>query len=108
MPAKTGQEYMERLKRAKSSVYIHGEKVEDVTVHPAFRNVVRSMAALYDRQYEKPEKMLYRSPTTGQLVGMTFIQPTTIDELIARREATQEWARITGREEKRWSMCACA
>ncbi|MED3905881.1 4-hydroxyphenylacetate 3-monooxygenase, oxygenase component [Geobacillus thermodenitrificans] len=95
MPAKTGNQYMERLKQAKSSVYIHGEKVEDVTVHPAFRNVVRSMAALYDRQYEKPDKMLYRSPTTGQLVGMTFIQPTTIDELIARREATQEWARMS-------------
>jgi 4-hydroxyphenylacetate 3-monooxygenase len=95
MPAKTGKEYIERLKKAKSSVYIHGEKVEDVTEHPAFKNVIQSMARLYDLQYEKPDKMLYTSPTTGNPVGMTYIQPTTKEELIARREATQEWARTS-------------
>jgi 4-hydroxyphenylacetate 3-monooxygenase len=95
MPAKTGKEYIERLKKAKSNVYIHGEKVEDVTEHPAFKNVIQSMARLYDLQYEKPGKMLYTSPTTGNKVGMTYIQPTTKEELIARREATQEWARTS-------------
>ena len=95
MPAKTGEEYKKNLKKAKSAVYIHGEKVEDVTEHPAFKNVVQSMARLYDLQHEKPEKMLYRSPSSGEMVGITFIQPKTIDELIARRKATEEWARTS-------------
>ncbi len=56
MPAKTGKEYIERLKKAKNNVYIGGERVEDVTEHPAFKNVVQSMAKLYDIQHEKPEK----------------------------------------------------
>lgn len=96
MPAKTGKEYIERLKKANNNVYIHGERVDDVTEHPAFRNVIRSMAYLYDLQYEKQEKMLYTSPTSGNQVGKTFMQPTTIDELIARREAMTEWAKTSG------------
>jgi len=96
MPAKTGKEYIERLKKANNNVYIHGERVDDVTEHPAFKNVIQSMARLYDLQYEKPDKMLYTSPTTGDKVGMTFKVPETIDDLIARREAIQEWARTSG------------
>ncbi|WP_019415262.1 4-hydroxyphenylacetate 3-monooxygenase, oxygenase component [Paenisporosarcina sp. TG20] len=96
MPAKTGAQYIERLKKANNNIYIHGERVEDVTEHPALKNVVKSMARLYDLQYEKPDKMLYTSPTTGDKVGMTFLQPKTIDDLILRREAMQEWARTSG------------
>lgn len=96
MPAKTGQQYIDGLKKAKNNVYIHGERVKDVTEHPAFRNVIRSMARLYDLQYEKPEKMLYTSPTTGDQVGLSFIAPKTIDDLIARREMITEWARFSG------------
>lgn len=96
MPAKTGKEYIEGLKKANNNIYIHGERVEDVTVHPAFKNVIKSMANLYDLQYEKPEKMLYTSPTTGDKVGMTFLQPRTVDDLIKRREAMEEWARTSG------------
>ncbi|MEN2466180.1 4-hydroxyphenylacetate 3-monooxygenase, oxygenase component [Ornithinibacillus sp. FSL M8-0202] len=96
MPAKTGKEYIEGLKKANNNIYIHGERVEDVTEHPAFKNVIKSMANLYDLQYEKPEKMLYTSPTTGDKVGMTFLQPRTVDDLIKRREAMQEWARTSG------------
>ncbi|WP_078594073.1 4-hydroxyphenylacetate 3-monooxygenase, oxygenase component [Evansella clarkii] len=96
MPAKTGKEYIERLKKAKNNVYVHGEKVEDVTEHPAFKGVVKSMARLYDLQYEKPEKMLYTSPSSGEKVGMTFLQPKTIEDLIRRREAIQEWALTSG------------
>ncbi|RDI47940.1 4-hydroxyphenylacetate 3-monooxygenase, oxygenase component [Falsibacillus pallidus] len=96
MPAKTGAEYKERLKKAKNNIYIGGERVEDVTAHPAFKNVIQSMADLYDLQYEKEDKMLYTSPTTGQKVGMTFLQPKSIEDLIKRREAITEWALTSG------------
>src|ERR1700679_4328488 len=38
--------YLRSLKDARS-VYIDGEKVPDVTVHPTFRNASRSIARLY-------------------------------------------------------------
>ncbi|MBL5767156.1 4-hydroxyphenylacetate 3-monooxygenase, oxygenase component [Heyndrickxia sporothermodurans] len=96
MPAKTGKEYIERLKKANNNIYIHGERVNDVTEHAAFKNVIQSMAKLYDLQYEKEDKLLYKSPTTGEKVGMTFLQPKTIDDLIARRVAMTEWAKVSG------------
>lgn len=96
MPAKTGQEYISRLKAANNNIYIHGERVKDVTEHSAFKGVIKSMARLYDLQHEKADKMLYTSPLTGNSAGMTFLQPKTIDDLIKRREATQEWAMTSG------------
>ena len=50
MPAKTGAEYIAGLKERPREVWIRGERVEDVTTHPALRNGVRSVAALYDLQ----------------------------------------------------------
>ena len=39
----TGSEYLESLRDART-VYFHGERVKDVTTHPAFRNSARSIA----------------------------------------------------------------
>ena len=72
MGARTGKEYIEGIKERNTEVWIHGEKVDDVTIHPAFKNVVESVAGLYDLQHEKPEKMLYTSPTSGKKVGTFF------------------------------------
>lgn len=43
----TGAEYTQSLRDGRE-VYIDGERVKDVTSHPAFRNSVRSLARLYD------------------------------------------------------------
>ena len=48
MPAKTGAQYIDGLSQRPREVWIRGERVEDVTTHPALRNGVRSVAALYD------------------------------------------------------------
>ena len=48
MGARTGKEYIAEIKERKTEVWIHGEKVDDVTTHPAFKNVVESVAGLYD------------------------------------------------------------
>ncbi len=95
MPAKTGKDYIERLQKANNNIYIHGERVDDVTTHPKFKGVVKSMAKLYDMQHDNPERMLYTSPTTGHKVGKTFMVPETIEQLIERREAIMEWQSFT-------------
>lgn len=96
MGARTGQQYIDGLKERKSEVWIHGEKVEDVTTHPAFKNVVESVAGLYDLQHEKADKMLYTSPTSGKKVGLSFIAPKTKEDLFRRSEMHKEWAGFSG------------
>ena len=52
MPARTGQEYITGLRDRPREVWLNGERVKDVTTHPALRNGVRSVAALYDMQHD--------------------------------------------------------
>ena len=47
----TGAEYLESLRDGRE-VYIYGERVKDVTTHPAFRNSARSIARLYDALHD--------------------------------------------------------
>src|SRR5690242_16385323 len=58
----TGAEYIESLKDGRE-VYINGERVRDVTTHPAFRNSVRSLARLYDALHEPERKDVLTCPT---------------------------------------------
>ena len=53
MDCKTGAEHLASLRDGRA-VYIDGARVADVTTHPAFRNAVRSAAALYDFQALQP------------------------------------------------------
>jgi 4-hydroxyphenylacetate 3-monooxygenase len=43
----TGAEYLESLRDGRN-VYVQGEKVTDVTKHPAFRNCALSVSRMYD------------------------------------------------------------
>src|SRR5215831_1177521 len=98
MPARTGQEYITGLKEHPREVWIDGERVQDVTTHPALRNGVRSVAALYDMQYdpELQEAMTYTSPTTGHPVGLSFLVPRSMADLERRRHMMARWA---------WASC---
>ena len=97
MPARTGQEYIDGLRNRDVEVFIHGERVKDVTTHPAFRNGIDTLAALYDMQHETDghDDMTYISPTTRHRVGTSFIKPETVRDLEKRRSMMSTWARHT-------------
>ena len=82
MPAKTGAQYVSRLSERPCEVWLRGERIEDVTTHPALRNGVRSVADLYDMQHDSGlrQEMTYASPTNGKPVGLSFLIPRTVEE----------------------------
>ena len=47
MKLKTGAEYMESLKKLNPVIYYKGEKIKDVTSHPATAPHVRAAAMTY-------------------------------------------------------------
>ncbi len=99
MGARTGQDYIERLRSSSPTIQIHGETLTGgVPDHPAFRNVVRSYADLYDLQHqpELRDRMTYESPTSGERVGCSFMVPETHDDLARRREMMKVWADFSG------------
>ena len=95
MPARTGDAYIKGLREQAAEVYIHGERVADVTTHPALRNGVRTLARLYDMQHEPAlrNEMTYASPTSGERVGLSFIMPKSHEDLERRRVMMRHWAR---------------
>jgi aromatic ring hydroxylase len=93
----TGAEYLEQLRDGRE-VYIYGERVRDVTTHPAFRNTARMVARLYDALHDERRKSRLLLPTDTGSGGFThafFKAPKSMDDLIAGRNAIAEWARIT-------------
>ncbi|NUR98522.1 MAG: Pyoverdin chromophore biosynthetic protein pvcC, partial [Kribbellaceae bacterium] len=47
----TGAEYLDSI-RDDREIWIYGERVKDVTEHPAFRNPARMTARLYDALHD--------------------------------------------------------
>ena len=97
MPARTGAQFIAGLQENPPNIYINGKKVEDVTAYPGFRNGINTMARLYDMQHDAKirDEMTYTSPTSGDRVGLSFIKPTTSQELEQRRVMITNWARVT-------------
>lgn len=94
MAARTGEEFLDGLRQQPREVYIEGELVRDVTSHRAFRNVLSSVAHLYDMQHDPTlrEVMTYPSPDSGERVGTPFLQPRTRDDLHKRAAAMYAWS----------------
>ena len=97
MGARTGAEYLQALRENPAEVWIGGERVTDVTAHPALAGGARTIAALYDLQWhpELRDEMLYPSPDTGDLVGVSFMEPRSMDDLARRRRMFKTWADAT-------------
>jgi aromatic ring hydroxylase len=63
--ARRGEQVLRRLVEEPPTLWYRGEQVRDITRHPALRNGARSLARLYDLQWERADDMLYESPSTG-------------------------------------------
>ncbi len=96
MQCKTGAEHLRSLKDGRT-VYLDGKLVEDVTVHPAYRNAVASAALLYDYQArpENIELMTFMPAGGTRRVNRCWQMPRNYDELVQRRKALQAWAQVS-------------
>ncbi len=93
----TGAEYLESLRDSRS-VFIYGERVADVTKHPAFRNSARMVARLYDALHAPETRDVLTCPTDTGNGGFThrfFRVDRSAEEVRGTRDAIAQWARIT-------------
>jgi 4-hydroxyphenylacetate 3-monooxygenase len=93
----TGDEYLESI-RDDREIWIYGERVKDVTTHPAFRNSVRMVARLYDALHDPKTKDVLTTSTDTGSNGKThpfFKASRSVEEQVAARDAIAGWARIT-------------
>jgi aromatic ring hydroxylase len=75
-----------------------GERIRDVTTHPAFRNSVRMTARLYDALHDPKTRDVLTSPTDTGNGGYTmrfYRAARSAADLVADRDAIAAWARLT-------------
>jgi 4-hydroxyphenylacetate 3-monooxygenase len=92
---KTGSDHVASL-RDNRCVFIDGRRVEDVTLDPAFRNAVSSLAEIYDFQSASPnaELMRFAIPGTGRSANRIWQLPASYQELIERRRGLEAWTEL--------------
>ena len=90
---RSGDDYMRGLCDGRT-VLFNGERVADVTAHPAFAAGVRTVARLYDLAHDPAnrELMTYASPRDGRPINKSWLVPRTRKDLAARRRAIKYWA----------------
>src|SRR5262249_50694271 len=91
----TGEQYLESLRDARE-VWIDGERVADVTAHPAFRNAARSIARLYDALHDPATRELMTATDEQGILTHRFFAPSySAQDLLASREAIAHWSRLS-------------
>ncbi|MBM3219649.1 MAG: 4-hydroxyphenylacetate 3-hydroxylase [Candidatus Rokubacteria bacterium] len=88
MGARSGQAYVESLKKNTPRVYLGGRLVTDVTAEPIFQEPIRAIAEQYDMQLDPAYRdvMTYPSPTTGAPVSTSFLVPYSRGDLVKKRK----------------------
>ena len=92
----TGEEYLEGLRDGRE-IWMYGERIKDVTAHPAFRNAARMVARLYDALHDPAQQGVLTTVTDTGSGGRThkfFRASRSPQELLEARDAIAAWARI--------------
>ena len=97
MPIRRGEEYLESLRDGRC-LWLMGQRVKDVTTHPALAGCARSVAEVYDLQHDPAHQDLLTmpSPTTGQRVSLAYLLPRSVDDLARQRQMYEFLVRRTG------------
>jgi 4-hydroxyphenylacetate 3-monooxygenase len=94
---RTGQQYLDDVKGRKPEVYMGGERIKDVTTHPAFRNIINTTAQLYDVTSDpaRANELSYVEIETGERCSNNYLMPRTREDLLARGRAHQAWSDVS-------------
>lgn len=97
MPIRRGQDFLESLRDGRR-IWLRGERIEDVTTHPALAGCARSLAEMYDLQHHPAYRDLLTgvSPTTGERVSTGYLLPRSREDLVHLRQMIEFLSRRCG------------
>ena len=94
MPIRTGEQFIAGLRAHPRDVWVKGQRVADVTRHPAFAGSIAQLARLYDMQHAPAtqDALTYVVPETGERAGLAFMPTKTVEDLRRKRKSYRIWA----------------
>jgi 4-hydroxyphenylacetate 3-monooxygenase len=84
---RTGEEYKASIRDSRA-IYINGERVKDVTAHPAFKPLVDVRARIYDLQHEPASRHLMTYQEDGEVHAINNKLPLSQQDWWDKRRAT--------------------
>ncbi|MHA1538795.1 MAG: 4-hydroxyphenylacetate 3-hydroxylase family protein [Alphaproteobacteria bacterium] len=91
---KTGKDHLEGLRDGRT-VYIGGEKVDDVTTHPAFAHAAQTIADMFDAKRAEDKLDLFSYEEDGERYSMWYLRAKTKDDLRRRMNCHKAIADMT-------------
>lgn len=88
---RNGKDYLADL-RDDRDVWVHGEKVSDVTSHPGIARGAHTLAGYLDRQFEDEYRDRVTFEENGNRYATSHMIPKSRDDVLQRGEAFYEWA----------------
>lgn len=93
--ALTGARFLESLRDGRE-VWFRGQRVDDVTTHPAFAGICQTLARAYDLQHQSGTRdIMTFVGDDGLRVSTSYLLPRDADGLRRRRANTELWVRET-------------
>ena len=83
---RTGKQYRDSIRDGRE-VYINGERVKDVTTHPAFKPIVDIRARIYDMQHDEKTKAVMTVVQDGEEHAVGNILPQKQEDWWKKRKA---------------------
>jgi 4-hydroxyphenylacetate 3-monooxygenase len=87
---KSGNEHIASLRDGRA-VYLHGQRVDDVTSHPAYANGVKTTGRLFDFAQQQPELMSFVTES-GARANRIWELPESYEQMVRRRKALEAWS----------------
>ena len=88
---RTGAQFLEGL-RDDRDVWMHGEKVTDVTSHPGLSRGAHTLAGFMDRQFDDKYKDKVTYEEDGKTYATSYMIPKSQEDVVKRGDAFYEWA----------------
>lgn len=88
---RNGAQYLEGLRDGRD-VWIHGEKVKDVTAHPGLSRGAETLAGFLDKQFDPQLRDLITYEEDGMRFATSYMTPKSQEDIVKRGDAFYEWA----------------
>jgi len=95
MGARTGEQFLNGLRKTSRTVWVGGERIDDVTSHPALAQAAHTLAGVFDRQHRYADECLMPDPETGEPIAVSHMLPRSIDDLKSRNRGLSRIAEAT-------------
>ncbi len=95
MGARSGERFLQGLRSTKRELWLEGERVDDVTTHPALAGAARTLAGVFDRLHAFPDECLIPDPETGEPLNVGHMIPRSVADLKHRNRGLARIAEAT-------------